>query len=62
MSDDPIRLPPQAQYPAHMEKAPAALFEHYCMHAGCKAWGTFGFEKRYGQEWYCSGHKLDGES
>ncbi|ATU94386.1 hypothetical protein B5P45_03460 [Phyllobacterium zundukense] len=42
-----------------MEKAPAGLFEHYCMHEGCKSWGAFGFEKRYGQEWYCSEHKND---
>jgi hypothetical protein len=62
MSDDPIRLPRQGQYPAHMEKAPAGLFEHYCMHEGCRSWGAFGFEKRYGQEWYCSEHKKDSES
>jgi hypothetical protein len=49
MSDDPIPLPPKAQYPEHMEKAPAGLFEHYCMHPDCKSWGAFGFEKRYGQ-------------
>ena len=61
MSDEPIRLPPPSPYPEHMEKAPAGLFEHYCMHPGCAAWGSFGFEKRYGQEWYCSEHKRDGE-
>ena len=61
MGDEPIKLPIQSAYPEHIEKAPAGLFEHYCMHPGCKAWGAFGFEKRYGQEWYCSEHKRDGE-
>jgi hypothetical protein len=58
MNDDPIRLPLQTQY---MEKNPAGLFEHYCMHPNCNAWGTFGFEMRYSQEWYCSEHKRDGD-
>ncbi len=53
---------PKPTYPEHMEKAPAGLFEHYCMHPYCRAWGAFGFEKRYGQEWYCSEHKTDGEN
>jgi hypothetical protein len=44
-----------------MEKAPAGLFEHYCMHEGCKSWGSFGFDKRYGLEWYCGEHKGDAE-
>lgn len=39
--------PPKPTYPEHMEKARAGLFEHYCMHPGCRAWGSFGFEKRY---------------
>ena len=51
--------PPIPAYPSHMEEAPAGLFEHYCMHEGCKLWGSFGFEKRYGQEWYCGEHKGD---
>ncbi|CAN7424413.1 hypothetical protein LJR231_002748 [Phyllobacterium sp. LjRoot231] len=50
---------PKPAYPDHMEKAPAGLFEHYCMHEGCKAWGSFGFDKRYGLEWYCGEHKSD---
>ena len=54
--------PDKPAYPSHMEKAPAGLFEHYCMHPGCKSWGAFGFDKRYGLEWYCSEHKTDGES
>jgi hypothetical protein len=45
-----------------MEKAPAELSEHYCMHPNCKSWGAFGFEKQHGQEWYCSEHKTDGEN
>ncbi|WP_334312007.1 hypothetical protein [Candidatus Phyllobacterium onerii] len=31
------------------------------MHPGCKSWGSFGFDKRRGQEWYCSEHKGDAE-
>jgi hypothetical protein len=45
-----------------MEKAPAGLFEHYCMHPGCKSWGSFGFDKRDGLEWYCSEHKGDADN
>jgi hypothetical protein len=62
MSDEPMRLPNQISYPAHMEKAPAGLFEHYCMHPGCKSWGSFGFDKRDGLEWYCSEHKGDADN
>ncbi len=54
---------PKPAYPDHMEKAPAGLFERYCVHEGCNAWRSFGFEKRYGLEWYCGEHKGDaGES
>lgn len=45
-----------------MEKAPAGLFEHYCMHEGCKSWGLFGLDKRYGLEWSYSEHKGDAET
>nr|WP_246663949.1 hypothetical protein [Phyllobacterium sp. SYP-B3895] len=31
------------------------------MHPGCRSWGSFGFEKRFGLEWYCGEHKRDGE-
>jgi len=27
-------IPQKPTYPDHMEKAPAGLFEHYCMHEG----------------------------
>jgi hypothetical protein len=53
---------PKLDYPDHTEKASAGLFEHYCMHQGCKAWGSFGFDKRYGLEWYCREHENDGEN
>ncbi|SDP77897.1 hypothetical protein SAMN05428967_3414 [Phyllobacterium sp. YR620] len=39
-----------------MDKAPAAIVEHYCMHPCCRSWGSFGFEKRYGLERYCGEH------
>jgi len=51
--------PEKPAYPSHMEKASAGLFEHYCTHEGCKAGRSFGFEKRYGLEWYCGEHKGD---
>lgn len=31
--------------------------EHYCMHEGCKKWGSFGFDMRFGIEWYCGEHR-----
>jgi hypothetical protein len=34
---------------------------HHCMHPGCKSWGSFGFDKRDGVEWYCSTHKGDAD-
>lgn len=38
----------------------AVIDEHWCMHAGCKRWGSFGFATRYGTEWYCGEHRGDG--
>lgn len=35
------------------------IVEHWCMHPGCKAWGSFGFAGRYGVEWYCGKHRAD---
>lgn len=28
--------------PAH------GIDEHWCMHEGCKRWGSFGFDRRFG--------------
>lgn len=51
---------PKPEYPTHMESAPAGLFEHWCDHKDCKAWGSFGFTGRYGISWYCGEHKSNG--
>ncbi|WP_407866604.1 hypothetical protein [Phyllobacterium phragmitis] len=46
----PIRL---------QDKTMPGIVEHWCMHPGCKAWGSFGFAGRYGVEWYCGKHRAD---
>lgn len=43
MSDN---TPPWENKPAKQE----ALYIHWCMHEGCKKWGSFGFNGRYGVE------------
>ncbi|MBB5091736.1 hypothetical protein HNQ68_002277 [Pseudochrobactrum saccharolyticum] len=53
MSDD---TPPWESKPAKQE----ALYIHWCMHEGCKKWGSWGFNGRYGVEWFCFEHKDDG--
>ena len=35
--------------------------EHWCMHEGCKKWGSFGISGRYGQLWFCGEHKSEGD-
>jgi hypothetical protein len=37
-------------------------FEHNCMADGCKTWGSFGYNSRYGQLWFCKEHKEQGEA
>ena len=54
MSDD---TPPWESKPAKQE----ALYIHWCMHEGCKEWGSFGFAGRYGVEWFCFEHRDDGK-
>ena len=50
MSDN---TPPWESKPAKQE----ALYIHWCMHEGCKKWGGWGFNGRYGVEWFCFDHK-----
>jgi hypothetical protein len=34
------------------------LFEHYCQHPGCKAWGGFGYSRGKGEsDWFCWEHR-----
>ncbi|MBB2973929.1 hypothetical protein FHU14_004468 [Mesorhizobium sp. RMAD-H1] len=43
--------------PIVLPKTRPGIAEHWCMHPGCKAWGSFGFTGRYGVEWYCGEHR-----
>ncbi|YBV97121.1 hypothetical protein M1D80_09555 [Phyllobacteriaceae bacterium JZ32] len=45
--------------PIVLPKTGPGITEHWCMHPGCKAWGSFGFAGRYGVEWYCGEHRGD---
>ena len=38
------------------------IYEHWCMHEGCKRWGSFGYDRRFGTHWFCGEHKGDGEA
>jgi hypothetical protein len=53
-AEPPIVLP---EPPA----TPAGLYIHYCDHEGCTDWGCFGYDGRYGTNWYCGEHREDGE-
>lgn len=37
--------------------AAAEVDNHWCMHEGCRRWGSFGFVERYGTVWYCGEHR-----
>ena len=43
-------------------QTPAGVYEHYCQHAGCTKWGSFGFARNQRDEptWYCFEHRSDG--
>ncbi len=38
------------------------MYIHTCMHKGCNKWGSYGFKTKYGQLWFCHGHKVEGET
>ena len=40
---------------------PGVVNEHWCMHAGCARWGSFGYQTRYGTTWFCGEHRAEGE-
>ncbi|UPT53420.1 hypothetical protein [Synechococcus phage Ssp-JY39] len=56
MSDEPAR---DSAAPA---VTPSGIWEHYCEHAGCKEWGSYGYQigKRM-PHWFCKEHRDDGE-
>ncbi len=50
MSDETIPAPARAD---------TVLYEHYCEHPGCKAWGGWGFDIGKGEtKWFCYEHRL----
>lgn len=53
MSDEPQR-PGEAEPQRH---APAGLWEHWCEHPGCGAWGAWGLARGKRTAWYCSEHR-----
>ena len=42
---------------------PSGLFLHYCEHAGCAAWGSYGYRSRRTEpvRYFCHDHRDDGE-
>jgi hypothetical protein len=56
MSDEPIRLD---QPPASI---PSGIFEHYCEHPRCEAWGAYGYQiGKQQSHFYCLAHRGEGE-
>lgn len=43
-------------------RAHTGFYEDWCMHQGCRRWGSFGYDRRFGTVWFCGEHKDDGES
>ncbi len=37
------------------------MYDHWCEHQGCRRWGSFGFQSRYGTLWFCGDHRRDAE-
>ena len=37
------------------------IVEHWCDHPGCKCWGSFGHQTRYGTLWLCLEHRGDAD-
>lgn len=56
MSDE-RRIPPQPSAEAPAILPPKSIDSHWCMHPGCRRWGSFGFDERYGTVWYCGEHR-----
>ncbi len=49
MSDETTTAPPAASY---------GMFEHWCEHPGCKAWGGFGYDIGKGEtKRFCQEHR-----
>ena len=49
MSDETTAAPPATS---------SGMYEHYCEHPGCKAWGSFGYDIGKGEtKWFCFEHR-----
>ena len=59
MSDEPIKLA-EGVGPS---MAASGIYEHWCEHPGCKAWGGWGYGRRKDEplRWFCGEHREDGE-
>ena len=55
MSDERRPIPPATD--ATVNLPPKKIDDHWCMHPGCKLWGSFGYDERYGTVWYCGEHR-----
>lgn len=53
MSDDPTA--PKAA------GTPAGIYEHWCEHPGCKAWGGWGYQRGKDIHWYCGEHRHEAD-
>jgi hypothetical protein len=60
MGDDPNAFIVVAE--ATKPVVPRKLEDHWRFHAGCRRWGCFGFNGRKGTNWYCGGHRSEGEA
>lgn len=59
MSDEtrPVSLTPIEARPLPAQ----GIDDHWCMHEGCKRWGSFGYDRRFGTHWFCGDHRSDNE-
>lgn len=54
MSDEPSRT--------ERTVSVSGIWEHYCEHAGCKEWGSYGYQiGKQTPHWFCREHRDDGE-
>lgn len=53
----------ESQSPAtEPAQTPTGIWEHYCEHPSCSAWGSFGYATgKQASRWYCMEHREDGE-
>jgi hypothetical protein len=48
--------------PGTEHRTPTGIFEHWCEHESCKAWGSFGYSRtKLETHWFCYEHREEGE-